>query len=142
LTQDIALRDNVKDRRKEPPVETTVQRPASVLKTSAVVLAALLVLGIAVYAASVASSSIAPRTPIRAVTLQEHAWYACTAFIAEQLKLSVLEAQQYNSGGVATVSGATYQAKVHYAKQGSTYLCEILHTPSGNWQLLSLKASH
>ncbi len=122
-------------------METTLQKSANTPKTFAVILAALLVLGIVVYAASLASSSIAPRRSIRAVTLQEHAWYACTAFMAEQLKLSVLEAQRYNPGRVAIVSSDTYQAKISYAKQGSTYLCEILHTRSGNWQLLSLKAS-
>ena len=134
-------RDNAKDGRKEPPVETPMHERANTFKTYTIVLAVLLGLGIVLFAASVVSRLSVPTTPIQAVTMQEHAWYACTAHIAEQLKFSFLDAQRYNPGGVTIVSSDTYQVKVSYSKQGSTILCKIQHTPSGNWQLLELTRS-
>ena len=119
-------------------METPMQKPANTLKTYTIVLAVLLGLGIVLLAVSVVSRPAALPMPIQAVTMQERAWYACTAHIAEQLKFSFLDAQRYNPGGVTTASSDTYQVRVSYSKQGSTIHCKIQHTRSGNWQLLEL----
>ena len=119
-------------------METPMQKPANTLKTLTIVLAVLLGLGIALFAVSVVSRLAVLPTPIQAVTIQERAWYACTAHIAEQRKFSFLDAQRYNPGGVTIVSSDTYQVKISYSKHGSTVICKIQHTPSGIWRLLDL----
>ncbi len=103
------------------------------------VLAVLVVLLILIWSISIVPRLVAPPAPVLAVTMQQRAWYACAAHVAEQFQLSFFEAERYRVAGVATLSGDTYRATIAYPNQGRTISCTIQHTPSGGWQLLELK---
>jgi hypothetical protein len=78
-------------------------------------------------------------TPTR--TPEENAWYACTLFIEKQLKVSVIDAQRYNSGGVILLDNGQYRVDVDYAKLTTTYTCVVLDRTGGSWELISLVAT-
>ncbi len=122
-------------------MENPMQKSANIPKAFpyATVLAVLLALAIVVWAASVVPRLAARPTPVFAVTMQERAWYACAAHIAEQYQLSFLGAQRYTASAVITLSSDTYQASIAYPKQGRTVLCTIQRTAEGTWQLLDLR---
>ena len=83
------------------------------------------------------SSNEAEPTPTP--TPAERSWYACTAFVREQTGLSPSDAQRYIPAGVTLLADNQFRVVVYYAKQGSTYLCDVLLGPDGSWQLLDLK---
>ncbi len=120
-------------------METPMRKPARAPTAYGTVLVVLVALAIVIWAASVLPRLGARSAPLYPVTIQERAWYACTAHIAEQYQFSFFEAQRYYAGGVATLSSDTYQARMAYSKQGRTMLCKIQLTPSGSWQLLELR---
>jgi hypothetical protein len=68
---------------------------------------------------------------------QKLAWTACVHFIDDQLKLSSLDAQKYNPGGVIE-AGDDYLVDVYYAVNDVTYTCLLAHDPNGDWRLLDL----
>ncbi len=122
-------------------MQTSMPKPANIHRAFpyATVLAVLIALAIIVWAASVVPRLVARPTQVFAVTMQERAWYACAAHIAEQYQLSFLAAQRYTSSAVTTISSDTYQASITYPKQGRTVLCTIQRTAEGTWQLLDLR---
>ncbi len=120
-------------------MEAPLQKPASSSKTYATIVAVLLALAIIAWAANLLPRFVARPAPILAVTIEERAWYACAAHIAEQFKFSFFDAQRYYPAGVTTISNDTYQASIAYPGRGSTILCKIQHTPSGTWQILELR---
>ena len=77
--------------------------------------------------------------PTSTLTPAERSWYACTTFVQKQAGPSPSDAQKYIPAGVTLLGDNQYRVVVYYAKQGSTYLCDVLLGPDGNWQLLDLK---
>lgn len=72
-------------------------------------------------------------------TTEENAWTACTLLIEKQLKISFLDAQDYNPSGVTPLDNDHYLVAVYYAKYSDTYQCFLLHDSDGDWNLLELK---
>lgn len=81
-----------------------------------------------------------PPTPKPTTAPQESAWYACTTFVQQQLGVSLLDAQDYTSGGVTVLGNDQYSVEVFYADQGSSYRCELSRHVNGDWELLGLEA--
>ena len=86
---------------------------------------------------SIACASGAP-TPTS--TPQENAWYACTYLIEQQLGLSMSNAQVCARKCGDSSKLNEYKVDVYYASNATTYECDVLHTSTGNWQLLGLLA--
>jgi len=69
---------------------------------------------------------------------REDAWMACKMFIDQQLGIPTGDAQKYTSSNVTPLAGDKFKVKIFYAKWDDTYLCDLLHHPNGDWQLLDL----
>ena len=74
-------------------------------------------------------------------TPEENAWYACTLFIENQLKVSVLDAQGFTASGIILLDNGQYRVDIRYAKLATTYTCILLDHSGGNWELMSLAAT-
>jgi hypothetical protein len=120
-------------------VDVPQAEPAKPVKTEKtnvfaviVLVAAIICIAAYYFLFSARKSTLPPATP------QENAWYACTVFIEKQLKVSASDAQRYNPAGVTTQANNQYLVAVYYAKQKTTYECEISIDSTENYHLLSL----
>jgi hypothetical protein len=102
-------------------------------------LALLLLVGAMLLVSVLACGSSTPSAPTPTRTHQQTAWYSCTYLIDQELGLSFLDAQKYNSSLVTLVETGVYQVQVHYAKVGNTYQCILEEQANGDMMLISLK---
>jgi hypothetical protein len=104
------------------------------------IIAMIIICGLTYGLMIVAQKNIGPTaTPTR--TTEENAWYACTLFIENQLKVSRIDSQNYNSEGVILLDNGQYRVDVDYAKLMTTYTCILLDRTGGSWELISLVAT-
>jgi hypothetical protein len=146
-------RDLTKTAPRQEPAAT--QAPTQQIKKASnapLVIGILGILCIAVWAIFQSGSKSSEATPTS--TPEESAWYACTTFIKREVGLSILDAQDYNPGGVIlnkTLKDGTevdfttykgprqYEVNVYYAKVASMYHCILIYDPdTRNFQLKSL----
>ena len=126
----------------EKPVQKkkNSKNKTGLILTVAVLIGAVLICGLIYGLVSVPGTKFEPvATPTR--TPEENAWYACTVFIENQLKVSILDAQRYEASGVILLDNAQYRVDVTYAKLATTYTCILADHSGGNWELMSLGAA-
>jgi len=104
------------------------------------IIAMILICGLTYALMIFAQKNIGP-TPTPTRTTEENAWYACTLFIENQLKVSRIDSQNYNSEGVILLDNGQYRVDVNYAKLTTTYTCILLDRTGGSWELISLVAT-
>jgi tetratricopeptide (TPR) repeat protein len=124
---------------KEARKKRTKKRITSVISAIGIIIA-IIICGLIYESVYGIEKGIGPAaTPTR--TPEESAWYACTLFIEQQLKVSVIDAQRYNPDGVIRLDNGQYRVDVNYAKSSVTYTCLIVDHSGGRWELISLVAT-
>ena len=103
------------------------------------IMIAIIVCGV-IYSMSLQAGKklVTPPTPTRSP--EETAWYACTRFVEEQMKTSMIDAQSYTPNGVTLLDNGQYRVDVGYAKLSTTYTCILRDRADGRWELISLGA--
>ncbi len=120
-------------------MEAPLQKRANAPIAFSTLVAILLAVAIVVWAGSLVPRFAVGPTLAYGVSVQEAAWYACTAHIALQYNYSFLDAQRYYPANVTNLSRDTYRARIGYASEGRTVLCTIQRTSAGGWQLVQLQ---
>jgi hypothetical protein len=115
-------------------------RKRSSIISIVVIIFVIMVCGLLYGLFGVAGVKISP-TAIPTKTTEENAWYACTLFVEKQLKVSIIDAQKFNSNGVVLLDNGQYRVDINYAKLLTTYTCVVLDRTGGSWELISLVAT-